>query len=210
MKKAIIYARVSSVTDRQSTDRQVLDLRPWAASNGYEVVKEYTEHISGAKKNSERTEFVAAMAEAEAVGATILFSELSRAGRSIVEVQRAVADMAEQGVNAFFQKENIFLLDGDGKYSAIMAVIISCLAMCAQLERENIKFRLNSGLSNAIAKRGEVRGRKQGSKKSKEQKAVQYKEVLRLLRRGTSIRNTAKLCEVSPRTVQNLKKEFKI
>ena len=53
MKKAIIYARVSSVTDRQSTDRQVLDLRSWAASNGYEVVKEYTEHISGAKKNAE-------------------------------------------------------------------------------------------------------------------------------------------------------------
>ena len=53
-KKEVIYARVSSIGDRQSTDRQVKDLTYSAAYKGYEVLSIYTEHISGAKKNGER------------------------------------------------------------------------------------------------------------------------------------------------------------
>ena len=53
--KAAIYARVSSLTERQSTDRQVIDLRNYAERNNIGVVKVYEEHISGAKKNEERT-----------------------------------------------------------------------------------------------------------------------------------------------------------
>lgn len=52
--KALIYARVSSIGDRQSTDRQVKDLTDYAAYKGYDVLGVYTEHISGAKKNGER------------------------------------------------------------------------------------------------------------------------------------------------------------
>ena len=36
----------------------------------------------------------------------------------------------------------------------------------------------------------------------------EYKDVIKLLKKDTSIRNTAKLCGVSPKTVQNIKKEF--
>ena len=48
MKKAVIYARVSSVGDRQSTARQVADLTQYATTNGMVVVEIYEEHISGA------------------------------------------------------------------------------------------------------------------------------------------------------------------
>ena len=51
---AVIYARVSSTGDRQSTDRQVKDLTDYAVYKEYNVVNVYTEHISGAKKNGER------------------------------------------------------------------------------------------------------------------------------------------------------------
>ena len=51
---AVIYARVSSIGDRQSTDRQVKDLMDYALYKEYEVLGVYTEHISGAKKNGER------------------------------------------------------------------------------------------------------------------------------------------------------------
>ena len=47
MTKAVIYARVSSITDRQCTDRQVKDLQEYASYKSYEVVEVYTEHISG-------------------------------------------------------------------------------------------------------------------------------------------------------------------
>ena len=52
--KAYIYARVSSTTDRQSTDRQVNSLTDIASAMGYEVAGIYREHISGATINKER------------------------------------------------------------------------------------------------------------------------------------------------------------
>ena len=54
MKQAVIYARVSSVGDRQSTDRQVLDLQEYAKSAKLDLVNTFEEHISGAKKNQDR------------------------------------------------------------------------------------------------------------------------------------------------------------
>ena len=52
--KAVIYARVSSVTDRQNTERQVKDLMDYASYMNYDVVQVYEEKKSGAKKNSDR------------------------------------------------------------------------------------------------------------------------------------------------------------
>ena len=51
---AVIYARVSSTGDRQSTERQVLDLTDYATKNDLVVQHIYEEHISGAKRNVER------------------------------------------------------------------------------------------------------------------------------------------------------------
>ena len=59
--KAIIYARVSSTTDRQSTDRQVEDLKSYAEYSKMEVVKVFEEKVSGAKKNTERPILVEAL-----------------------------------------------------------------------------------------------------------------------------------------------------
>ena len=48
--KAIIYARVSSVGDRQNTERQVSDLSDYAAFQKLEIFKIFEEKISGAKR----------------------------------------------------------------------------------------------------------------------------------------------------------------
>ena len=52
--KAVIYARVSSVGDRQNTDRQISDLMDYVEYQKLELSKVFEEHISGAKKNIER------------------------------------------------------------------------------------------------------------------------------------------------------------
>ena len=56
--------------------------------------------------------------------------------------------------------------------------------------------------------KGVKMGRKVGSIKSKEQKTDEYSNVIKHLKKGQSIRNTAKLCSVSVSTVQRIKKEF--
>ena len=60
------------------------------------------------------------------------------------------------------QKEQFTLLDEEGKPSMFAPVMIATLSTCAQLERENIKFRINSGRQLYIEKGGKL-GRKEGS-----------------------------------------------
>ena len=208
--KAIIYARVSSTTDRQNTERQISDLTKYAEYKGMEVSEVFEEKISGAKKNNERPNFLKALEYAKSNKVDMLLvSELSRLGRNAFEVLETVKMLVDEGINLYMQKEQFTLLDEEGKPSMFAPVMIATLSTCAQLERENIKFRLNSGRQLYIDKGGKL-GRKEGSTKSREEKAEEYKQVIKLLKQGISIRKTAKLCDVSVSTVQRLKAEFGI
>lgn len=207
--KAVIYARVSSVTDRQNTDRQVTDLTKYANAMGMEIIGIYTEHISGAKKNEEREVFMEATSMCKENADILLVSELSRLGRNAFEVLDTVKGFIDAKVNLFMQKEQFTLLDEEGKPSLFAPVMIATLSTCAQLERENIKFRLNSGREQYIAKGGKL-GRKEGSIKTKEQKKEQYKDAIKLLRQGYPIRKVATLTQVGVSTIQRIKKEFSL
>jgi DNA invertase Pin-like site-specific DNA recombinase len=87
--------------------------------------------------------------------------------------------------------------------------MVTVLAEMANIERSNIVYRLNSGRESYIANGGKL-GRKNGSVKTTEQKKEEYKEVILFLKRGNSVRNTAKLSSVSVSTVQRVKREFSI
>ena len=207
---AVIYARVSSTNDRQSTDRQVADLNAYAEVNNIKVVKTFEEHISGAKRNEERPVLCECLAYCiENKVDILLISELSRLGRNVDEVLANVKLCKDNHLNIYFQKENLSIFQPDGTKNPFLNIFISVLGTCAEMERENIKFRLNSGRQHYIENGGKL-GRKEGSVKSKEQKEIEYKAVLKELRKGTSVRRTAKLCDVSVSTVQRLKAEFKI
>lgn len=210
MKTSVIYARVSSVGDRQSTTRQVDDLKRYAQVNGYEVVNTYEEHISGATKNEDRAVLCRCLdfCITNKID-TLLISELSRLGRNVDEVLANVKLCKDNHLNIYFQKENLSLFNADGSKNPFLTIFISVLGTCAEMERDNIKFRLNSGLRRHIENGGRM-GRKAGTTKSKEKKQEEYAKVIKLLRGGQSVRNTAKLCGVGISTVQRIKKEFAI
>ena len=210
MATAVIYARVSSTGERQSTSRQVADLTNYANRNGLEVVGVYDEHISGAKRNEERAVLTECIDYAVTNGVeVVLFSELSRCGRAVWEVLDTIRTLKDNGINAYFQKEGLSLFSADGKENPYLAVMVSVLGVCAQMERENITYRLNSGRAKYIADGGKL-GRRVGSVKSKERKQEEYGKVIRSLKQGKSIRDTAAICSVSISTVQRVKKEFAI
>ena len=210
MNRAVIYARVSSTGERQSTSRQVADLTNYASLNGIEVVEVYEEHISGAKRNEERAVLTECIDYAVTNGVeVVLFSELSRCGRAVWEVLDTIRTLKDNGINAYFQKEGLSLFSADGKENPYLAVMVSVLGVCAQMERENITYRLNSGRAKYIADGGKL-GRKVGSVKTKERKQEEYSKVIRSLKAGKSIRDTAAICSVSISTVQRVKKEFAI
>ena len=208
MKKAVIYARVSSVGDRQSTARQVADLTQYATTNGMVVSEIYEEHISGAVKNEERPVLCECLDYCIANGIdTLLISELSRLGRNVDEVLANVKRCKDNNLNIYFQKENISIFQADGSKNPFLNIFISVLATCAEMEREAIAFRLNSGLKRYKENGGKV-GRKVGSVKTKDKKQEEYAKVLRCLKQGKSIRDTATLCAVSVSTVFRVKREF--
>ena len=168
MTTGIIYARVSSIGDRQSTERQVKDLSEYAKYKDIEVRKVFEEHISGARKNEERPVLCEAIAfcKEKRIG-ILLVSELSRLGRNAFEVLASVKELIDCGINLYIQKEQLTLLDDDGHPSLFAPIMIATLSTCAQLERENISFRLQSGRKRYIEKDGKL-GRKVGSVKTVE------------------------------------------
>ena len=199
MATSVIYARVSSTGERQSTSRQVADLTQYATTNGMAVTEIFEEHISGAVKNEERPVLCECLDYCIANGIdTLLISELSRLGRNVDEVLANVKRCKENNLNIYFQKENISIFQADGSKNPFLNIFISVLGTCAEMEREAIKFRLDSGKV----------GRKVGSIKTKEQKQEEYAKVLRCLKQGKSIRDTSVLCGVSVSTVFRVKREF--
>ena len=207
-KTAVIYARVSSIGDRQSTDRQVKDLSDYAVYQKMEVRKVFEEHISGAKKNDERPVLCEAIKYCKDNHIDVLLvSELSRLGRNAFEVLASVKDLLDCGINLYIQKEQFTLLDKEGKPSLFAPVMIATLSTCAQLERDNISFRLNSGRKQYVEKGGKL-GRPAGSTKSQDKKREEYREVINLLNKGYAIRDVAKLTGKGISTVQRVKKEF--
>lgn len=214
---AVIYLRTSSSGNkelRQNTDRQLNDLTAYAEHKRYNILGIYEEHISGAKKRDEREELNRCIEFAKDNKCTILFSELSRLQRNIWELNKIISYFVENDINVYFQKENLTLFDDNRKVLPSTSIYISCLGMCAEIERENLQYRLKSGYDNA-RKKGVKVGRKVGSIQTIEEKEEKYKDVIKCLKKGQSVANTYAICtnkgvKCSISTIKRIKKDFNL
>ena len=137
----------------------------------------------------------------------LLLSELSRLGRSTLQVLKSLEMLHEAGVSVYIQNLGIYTLNATGEANPVASIMVTVLAEMANIERSNIVYRLNSGRDSYIKNGGKL-GRKPGSVKTSEQKREEYKEVISLLRKGYAIRNVVKLSGISVSTVQRIKREF--
>lgn len=207
-KKAVIYSRVSSTGDRQDTSRQIRDLEILANQRNLIIEKTYEEHVSGAKKTQDRPVLKECLDYCFTNDIDILLiSELSRLGRNVDDVLANVRLCKEKHLNVYFQKEQLSIFNSDGKEHPFLTIFIAVLGTCAEMERENIKFRLNSGKAQFIAEGGKV-GRKEGYKKPDEKLQEEYAGVIKMLRKGYPIRMIAKSEGVGISTVMRIKKKF--
>lgn len=206
--KAVIYARVSSVNDRQDTTRQIEDLKGYALLQDIEIVRIFQEHISGAKKIEERQVLAECLEYCMEKGVDyLLLSELSRLGRSTLQVLRSLDILHEAKVSVYIQNLGLYTLQPNGEVNPIASIMVTVLAEMANIERANIQYRLNSGRANYIAKGGKL-GRKAGSIKTAERKREEYRETIALLKKGYSVRNIAKLQGIGVSTVQRIRSQF--
>ena len=212
MKTAIIFTRCSSsgpLESRQDTTRQVEDLQSYADRNSITVEKTFEEHISGGKSNKDRPMLQEALTYAIENGIdTILISELSRLGRRCDEILETIKFLKDHHINCYFLKEQLSIFSTDGKENPYLTIMCAVLGTAAELERETIYYRLKSGRDKYVRDGGKLGKPKGAGVKTRDQLAVEYRSVIRHLRSGQSIRNTAKITGVSVSTVQRVKKDF--
>lgn len=135
IKKAVIYARVSSTGDRQDTGRQIKDLENYAKSQNIRIVKTYEEHISGAKRIEERQVLTECLEYCTRNSVDfLLLSELSRLGRSTLQVLRSLEILHEAKVSVYIQNLGLYTLQADGKVNPIASIMVTVLAEMANIE----------------------------------------------------------------------------
>lgn len=201
--KAVIYARVSSTGDRQDTGRQVDDLTDYANRNDINVDRIYTEKASGAKTRKDRPVLNECLVYCVSKKIDLLLvSELSRLGRNTLDVLTNINFAKEAKLNIYFQKEGLSIFTPDGKPHPFLTMLIAVLSAAAEMERENIQYRLNSGRERYIRTGGKL-GRPKGSTKKLEDYERDYPKVVKELRRKEpeSYDRIAKLTGASKNTV---------
>lgn len=200
-KKAVIYARVSSVGDRQSTERQVIELKAFGDRAGLDVVRVFEEKMSGAKANRPILANCIEFCKTNGIG-TLLVSEISRLGRSLKIIVDTLDELTRAEVNVHILDLGVDTLR-DGKPNPFGSLLISVMGACAEIERRNIHDRLESGKA---AKRLRGEGKKAVKPKLSDADLVsKHPEIERALRNGNSVATAAAVCGCSPTTVQKVK-----
>lgn len=204
MKKVVIFARVSSTNGTQDYERQINDLQMLTSTNSWIVEAVFAEKVSGAKKNIERTELMNLINYINTHNVDkVLVTELSRLGRDTLQVLETIEILNAHKVSVVIQNYNIETLTPEGEINPMSQFLITILAEVARMERKTIRERVASGYQNFRSNGGKV-GRKVGYTKSDEAMKEEYAEEIRLLKKGYSLRNIAKLTNTSINTLRKL------
>ena len=215
--RAVIYARTSSsgaVENRQSTDSQVAVLLDYAKAKNIEVIKVFEEHISGAKKNKDRAVLNECIEFVKQNNIDVILCEsVDRIGRSVFNVFETISTLADNKINAYFLTDDKYILDEKGEVTDYMTMVIFLKSFVGKIERNNIANRLSRGRKYAIENNLCTLGRPKNTKMSKEDKENKYSNVIKLLRKGLTVKQIHTICnaegnKIGEATIWRIKKEF--
>ena len=203
MKKICIYARVS--TKGQDYQRQLSELREYASRMNYEVVKEFTEKVSGAKSIAERLALTELLdyAAANRIDKVLVY-ECSRISRRAIDFLQVIEQLTQMKVSVYILQNGLETLMADGSVNPIAQLVLGIIGQFNSMERSLIRSRMSSGYQHFRSNGGKV-GRKEGYKKSEEQMRQQYNKELTLLKKGLSLRNIQAITGTSINTLRKLK-----
>lgn len=210
MDKVVILARVS--TDKQEYQRQLVELREYCSKVGWQIVREFANKVSGAKKNEEREEIVELIDYVKRNDIKrVVCLEISRLGRNTLEALKIIQSLNESGISLYVKNYNLETLTPDGKVNPVASLICTILLEIASMERLTIKERMTSGRNQYIAKcreEGIKMGRPSTYRKSESEYKEQYSKEISLLRKGISLRNVSSLTGTSINTLRKLQSKF--
>jgi DNA invertase Pin-like site-specific DNA recombinase len=191
--RVALYARVSTKDKGQDTENQLIQLRDFAKSQGWNVVHEYVDKATGKRSDREQFQKMFAAASKREFD-VLLFWSLDRLSREgVVETLNHLQRLTGYGVN--YRSFTEQYLDSTGIFKE---AVIGILAAVAKQERVRLSERTIAGLQRAKAQ-GRVGGRPKV-----EDDAKLMKQFHKLREAGTSTRKIAAALGISPTTVQKL------
>lgn len=198
-----ILVRVS--TSKQETNRQVNELKQYAASKGYAVIEVCQETISGQASDDER----AGLRRVEELAAAgkirkVLVHEISRIARRNSVAHKFVETLEQHGVSLYWHAQGIETLLPNEKRNPAAGIMLALLAEMARGEHDLLKARIASGLAEA-RRRGQKLGRPVGTTTAPAELLQKHKDIVRLLKAGQSVRNAATIAGKGVSTVQRIK-----
>ena len=189
--KTYAYIRVS--TDKQDLENQKFTILQYANNKKLGNVEFIEEAVSGRIywKNRKLRDLIDNLQS----GDNLIVAELSRLGRSMLEIMELLSILLRKGVNVYVVKGNYELKD-----DIQSKVLTFAFSLASEIERELISQRTKEALAKRKAE-GKKLGRPKGSYSSKLDEKRQYIEEL--LSKGVSIASIAKILGVHYHTVRN-------
>jgi DNA invertase Pin-like site-specific DNA recombinase len=198
MNRTYAYIRVS--TDKQDTENQRYEILKYANEKKLGNVEFIEETASGRKSWKDRK--IGALIPKLQKGDILIVTELSRLGRSMLEIMELLSILLRAGVELHVVKNNQVLKDD--LQSKVFAMAFS---IAAEIERELISQRTKEALAR-LRKQGKKLGRPKGSGKSSLDQ--HYEQIKELIEKGVSIASIAKILGRHYNTVYNYVKKKKL
>lgn len=149
------YLRVSS--DDQDVKSQQIGVDEFLRQHGWACDRWYIdEGVSGGVDWRRRK--VASMVRDAKPGDVLVFAEISRIGRKLVDVLEVIKTCSGKGVKIYTVKDRYTLED-----TIQSKVLVTVMGLAAEIERDLIRQRTREGLTRARAA-GKILGRPVGSK----------------------------------------------
>ncbi len=185
-----LYARVSTKDKGQETENQLVQLREFAAKQGWQITREYVDRETGG--TSDRVQFQAMFADAgRRKFDLVLFWSLDRLSREgVLETLQHLNRLTACGVG--YKSFTEQYLDSCGIFKD---AVIGILAVVAKQERVRLSERTKAGLAIARSK-----GRQIGRPRLQ----VQPTEIARLQSSGLSLRAIGRELGISEGSVRRL------
>ena len=204
--KVVLYARVS--TSAQDYTRPITELRKYAKKQNYEIVKEFSEKISGGKKIEERAAIKELLdfVKSNKVEKVLVY-ECSRLSRRQLDFLSIIEQLTEVGVSLYILQNGLETLLPDGKPNPIANLCFGIIAEFNNLEKNLIRARMSSGYEHHRASGGRV-GRKEGYRKSDDEFKTQYDREISLLSKGNTLKDVRAITGTSINTLRKLKENY--
>ena len=204
--KVVLYARVS--TSAQDYTRQITELRKYAKKQNYEIVKEFSEKISGGKKIEERAAIKELLdfVKSNKVDKVAIY-EASRLSRRQLDFLSIIEQLTELGVSLYILQNGLETLLPNRTINPIANLVLGIMSQFNSLEKNLIRARMSSGYEHHRASGGRV-GRKDGYRKSEDEYRTTYDREITLLSKGNTLKDVRAITGTSINTLRKLKENY--